>query len=104
MPRTRLKSPTMGIEPPSPIASAFLPHSAASAARVLASAGLSKGRSVAAALAKLLNSTLASAGKRARTKLWKAARISCGSCAPTSRNDTFAVAWAGMTVFAPSPV
>src|SRR5262249_19505919 len=36
MPSTRLKSPTIGIEPPSPIASAFLPHSAASAARVRA--------------------------------------------------------------------
>ena len=31
----------IGIEPPSPIASAFFPHSAASAARVLASAALS---------------------------------------------------------------
>ena len=44
MPSTRLKSPTIGIEPPSPIASAFLPHSAASAERVLVSAGLSNGQ------------------------------------------------------------
>src|SRR5215831_8405459 len=68
MPSTRLKSPTIGIEPPSPIAIAFLPHSAASAVRVLASAGLSNGSSIPAAPAKLLNSTLASAGSRARTK------------------------------------
>ena len=93
-----------GIEPPSPIASAFLPHSAASAPRVLASAGLSNGSSIPAAPAKLLNSTLASAGSRARTKARKASRIFCGSCAPTRRKDTLAVACPGMTVFAPSPV
>src|SRR5262245_2223850 len=68
IPSTRLKSPTIGIEPPSPIAIAFLPHSAASAKRVLANAGLSNGSSIPAAPAKLLNSTLASAGSRARTK------------------------------------
>ena len=28
----------------------------------------------------------------------------CGSCAPTRRKETFAVACPGMTVFAPSPV
>src|SRR5262249_17261438 len=32
MPSTRLKSPTIGIEPPSPMVMAFLPHSAESAA------------------------------------------------------------------------
>src|SRR5215468_1825605 len=42
----------------------------------------------------------ASAGRRVRTNAWKAARIFCGSCAPTSRNDTFAMASAGITVFA----
>src|SRR5882757_4041613 len=39
MPSSRLKSATMGIEPPSPTVTAFLPHSAASAARALTSAG-----------------------------------------------------------------
>src|SRR6266496_963976 len=39
MPSTSRKSPTIGIEPPDPMVTAFLPHSAASAARALASAG-----------------------------------------------------------------
>src|SRR5205823_8368099 len=104
MPRTRLKSPTIGIEPPSPTVTAFLPHSAVSAARVFASAGLSNGSSIAGAPPKFENSTLASAGSRARTKARKAARIFSGSCAPTRRNDTFAVVLPGITVLAPSPV
>ncbi len=43
MPSTRLKSPTIGIEPPSPIGIAFLPHSSFSAPSALFSDGLSKG-------------------------------------------------------------
>src|SRR5262245_47109366 len=49
MPSTRLKSPTIGIEPPSPTVTAVLPHSAFSAARALTSAGLSNGSWIAGA-------------------------------------------------------
>src|SRR6185503_20004203 len=62
IPSTRLKSPTIGIEPPAPTVTAFLPHSAASAARVLVSAGLSNGSWIAPAPVKFLNDTLQSAG------------------------------------------
>jgi hypothetical protein len=41
MPSTFLKSPTIGIEPPVPTATALVPHSSVSAARALPSAGLS---------------------------------------------------------------
>src|SRR5262249_48628456 len=92
MPSTRLKSPTIGIEPPSPPVTALRPHSAASAARVLRSAGLSNGSWIGGASPKLLNSTLASAGSRSRTNLRKASRIFFGFCWPTRRNETFAVA------------
>src|SRR3569833_605238 len=40
-PSVRLKSPTIGIEPPEPIWTGSLPHSAASAVRAFASAGMS---------------------------------------------------------------
>ena len=75
MPSSRLKSPTIGIEPPSPTMTAFLPHSADSAARVLISRGLSKDSSIAGAPPKFPNSTLQSIGKRARTKARKPSRI-----------------------------
>src|SRR6266542_3696763 len=104
MPSTRLKSATIGIEPPSPTVTAFLPHSAPSAARVLMSVGLSNGSWIGGARPKLANSTLASAGSRLRTNLRKPSRTFLGSWVPTSRNDTFAVAWPGITVLAPSPV
>src|SRR5438552_1561357 len=68
MPSTRLKSATIGIEPPSPTVTALWPHSAVSAARAFASAGLSNGSWIGGARPKLANSTLASTGRRARTK------------------------------------
>ena len=104
MPSTVLKSPTMGIEPPAPMVTAFLPHSSASAVRALPKAGLSNATSNAGLQPKLPNSTEQSAGTRARTKSRKALRIFSGSWAPTRRNETLALALPGITVLAPSPV
>ena len=95
MPSTRLKSPTIGIEPPAPTVTAFLPHSSASALRALMSAGLSNGSCSARRRPKLPNSTLQSAGSASRTKSRKASRIFSGFWSPTRRNDTFAEACAG---------
>ena len=50
------------------------------------------------------NSTRQSEGKRALTKSRKAATTLSGSCWPTSRNENFALACAGKTVFEPLPV
>ena len=50
MPSTFLKSATIEIDPPSPTVIALRPHSAASAVRALASAGLPNGSSNAGAV------------------------------------------------------
>ena len=71
MPSTRLKSPTIGIEPPAPTVTALLAPFVGSAARALTSAGLSNGSWIAGEPPKLANSTLQSTGSRARTKARK---------------------------------
>jgi len=79
-------------------------HDRNGTARALPSAGLSNDSWSGGASPKFPNSTLQSAGSRALTKARKASRIFSGSCSPTSRNETFALASPGMTVLAPSPV
>ena len=96
MPSTLLKSATIGIEPPAPTVTALLaPLLAPAPSRALSSAGLSNESCSGGARPKLANSTLQSAGIRARTKARKASRIFSGSCSPTRRNETLADRLAG---------
>src|SRR5579872_268696 len=101
---SRLKAPTIGIDPPVPIKSAGLPHSPSSARRARRKASLLVATTIAGLEAWPMNSALTSAGKRAFTKLRKLCEILSGFCRPTSRKETFARASAGSTVLEPSPV
>ena len=61
-----MKSPTIGIEPPAPIVTAFLPHSSASAgARLVERRIVERQLRAPAKSAKLANSTVQSTGSRA---------------------------------------
>ena len=68
----------LGIEPPIPTVTAFVPHSSCSALRASVIAGLSKGSWMAGAQPKFSNATLQSAGMRSRTKARKVSRIFSG--------------------------
>jgi hypothetical protein len=94
----------MGIEPPEPMVTALRPHSSVSAARALASTGMSQGSAMAALPREPKNSARQSAGSWARIWARKASRTFAGSCLPTRRKVTLAQASEGMTVFEPSPV
>ena len=99
-----LKSATIGIEAPEPINSASLPHSSVSARLAAASGFMFQSSAIAGALEWSVNSHLQSAGTREVTYSRKALRIFSGFCPTTRRNETFAEASAGITVFEPSPV
>ncbi len=91
------------MDPPEPMKTASLPHSAESASRVRPKAAASIGKVIARPEPCSMNRTLQSAGKRARTKARNASRMRCGSWSKTRRNETLAEALAGITVLNPSP-
>ena len=104
MPSIRLKSPTMGMDPPPPMMAAFVPHSSDRASAAFVSCGMSQSSCVAGPRPWAWNSARQSAGRPASTCLRNAAATLAGSCVPTRRKETLAEALAGMTVLKPSPV
>src|SRR5579862_7208087 len=102
--RSRLKTPTIGMEPPDPTSTGGLPHSFSRARRARRSASLLVDTTIAGLDAWPTYSALTSTGKRALTKLRKLWEILSGLWRPTRRNDTLALASAGNTVLDPAPV
>ncbi|MCY1556721.1 hypothetical protein D9M68_934940 [compost metagenome] len=99
-----LNSPATGMEPPEPVITSCLPHSAESPDSALRRNSPFAGTVMAGEPPWGMNSTEQSAGIIFSTWARKAARIFFGSMPETSRNEILADALAGITVLKPSPV